>query len=96
MSINQLNLPLQVHLFKDSDVEDTLPKVVALIEEADPIKASVGLPFYWTAEKAAEAGFKVMLAGQGADELFGGYQRYVTEYCKDGGEAVENNVQRRG
>ena len=49
---NELNLPLQVHLFKDSDVEKTLPKVVALIEEADPIKASVGLPFYWAAEKA--------------------------------------------
>ncbi len=89
---NKLNLPLQVHLFKDSDVEDTLPKAVALIEEADPIKASVGLPFYWAAEEASEAGFKVMLAGQGADELFGGYQRYVTEYCKDGGEAVRKTM----
>jgi asparagine synthase (glutamine-hydrolysing) len=85
---NGLNLPLQVHLFKDSDVEKTLPKVVALIEEPDPIKASVGLPFYWAAEKAAEAGFRVMLAGQGADELFGGYQRYVNEYCKEGSEKV--------
>jgi asparagine synthase (glutamine-hydrolysing) len=83
-----LNLPLQVYLFKDSDVEKTLPRVVALIEEADPIKVSVGLPFYWTAEKAAEAGLRVVLAGQGADELFGGYQRYVNEYCKDGSEKV--------
>ena len=89
---DQLNLPLQVHLFKDSDVEKTLPKVVALIEEADPIKASVGLPFYWAAEKAAEAGFRVMLAGQGADELFGGYQRYVNEYCKDGSEKVRKTM----
>lgn len=85
---DELNLPLQVHLFKDSDVEKVLPKVIALIEEPDPIKASVGLPFYWVAEKAAEAGFKVLLAGQGADELFGGYQRYVNEYCKDGSEKV--------
>jgi asparagine synthase (glutamine-hydrolysing) len=84
----QLNLPLQVHLFKDSDVEKTLPKVVSLIEEADPIKASIGLPFYWTAEKAAEEGWHVVLAGQGADELFGGYQRYVNEYCGEGGEKV--------
>jgi asparagine synthase (glutamine-hydrolysing) len=84
----QLNLPLQVHLFKDSDVETTLPKVVALIEEADPVKASVGLPFYWVAEKAFEEKFHVMLAGQGADELFGGYQRYVHQYCKEGSEKV--------
>jgi asparagine synthase (glutamine-hydrolysing) len=87
-----LNLPLQVDLFKDSDVEKTLPKVVELIEEADPIKASIGVPFYWAAEKAAEAGFKVMLAGQGADELFGGYQRYVNECCKDGSEKVRKTM----
>jgi asparagine synthase (glutamine-hydrolysing) len=84
-----LNLPLQVDLFKDSDVEKTLPKVVGLIEEADPVKAAIGVPFYWAAEKASEAGFKVMLAGQGADELFGGYQRYVTEYCQNGTEKVQ-------
>ena len=89
---NQLNLPLQVHLFKDSDVEKTLPKAVELIEEPDPIKASVGLPFYWAAEKASEAGFQVMLAGQGADELFGGYQRYVNEYCKEGSEKVRKTM----
>jgi asparagine synthase (glutamine-hydrolysing) len=87
-----LNLPLQVDLFKDSDVEKALPKVVELIEEADPVKASIGVPFYWAAEKAAELGFKVMLAGQGADELFGGYQRYVTECCKDGNEAARKTM----
>ncbi|HEX7482818.1 MAG TPA: asparagine synthase-related protein, partial [Candidatus Bathyarchaeia archaeon] len=45
-----LNLPLQVNLFKTSDVEKTLPKVVELIEEPEPIKASIGVPFYWVAE----------------------------------------------
>jgi asparagine synthase (glutamine-hydrolysing) len=89
---DELNLPLQVDLFKDSDVEAILPKVVELIEESDPIKASIGVPFYWTAEKAAEAGFEVMLAGQGADELFGGYQRYVTECCNEGNEKVRKTM----
>ncbi|HEX7482004.1 MAG TPA: asparagine synthase C-terminal domain-containing protein, partial [Candidatus Bathyarchaeia archaeon] len=88
----ELDLPLQVDLFKDSDVEAILPKVVELIEEPDPVKASIGVPFYWVAQKAAEANFKVMLAGQGADELFGGYQRYVTEFCKDGSEAVRKTI----
>jgi asparagine synthase (glutamine-hydrolysing) len=83
-----LGLPLQVDLYKESDVEKTLPKVVTLIEEADPVKAAIGVPFYWTAEKASEAGFKVILAGQGADELFGGYRRYVSEYCQNGAEEV--------
>jgi asparagine synthase (glutamine-hydrolysing) len=87
-----LNLPLQVYLFREVDVENVLSKVVDLIEEPDPVKASIGVPFYWTAEKTAEAGFKVLLAGQGADELFGGYQRYVNEYLLQGEEEVRNTM----
>jgi asparagine synthase (glutamine-hydrolysing) len=87
-----LNLPLQVSLFKEADVEKVLSKVVGLIEEPDPVKASVGVPFYWTAKKTAEAGFKVLLAGQGADELFGGYQRYVNEYLMHGAEKVRKTM----
>jgi asparagine synthase (glutamine-hydrolysing) len=87
-----LNLPLQIHLFKDSDVENIILSVVGLIEEADPIKVSVGLPFYWAAQKAFEFGLPVMLAGQGADELFGGYLRYVKELCKAGSEKVRETM----
>jgi len=85
---DELNLPLQVYLFKEADVEKVVSRVVALIEEPDAVKASIGVPFYWTAEKTASAGFKVLLAGQGADELFGGYQRYVNEYLLHGEETV--------
>lgn len=87
-----LDLPMQIHLYKDSDVEATLPRVVELIEEADPIKAAIGVPFYWVAQQATEAKYKVLLAGQGADELFGGYQRYVNEYLKDGPEKVRRTI----
>lgn len=84
-----LKLPLHIHLFEESDVEKVLSKVVELSEEADPVKASIGVPFYWIAEKTAEAGFKILFAGQGADELFGGYQRYVNEYLKHGAEKAK-------
>jgi asparagine synthase (glutamine-hydrolysing) len=89
---DDLNLPLQVFLFRETDVEKVVSKVVELIEEPDPVKASIGVPFYWTAEKTAEAGFKVLLAGQGADELFGGYQRYVNEYLLHGVERVRKTM----
>jgi asparagine synthase (glutamine-hydrolysing) len=89
---NELMLPIQVHLFKEADVEKVISKVVGLIEEPDPVKASIGVPFYWTAEMTAEIGFHVLLAGQGADELFGGYQRYVNDYLEYGEEKVRRTM----
>jgi asparagine synthase (glutamine-hydrolysing) len=85
---DELSLPIQVYLFREADVEKVVSRVVELIEEADAVKVSIGVPFYWTAEKASEAGFRVLLAGQGADELFGGYQRYVNDYLLYGKEQV--------
>lgn len=87
-----LELPLKVHLFTDADAERDISKVVSLIEESDPIKAAVGVPFFWNAQKASTEGFRVMLAGQGADELFGGYQRYVNEYLVEGDEAARRTM----
>jgi asparagine synthase (glutamine-hydrolysing) len=88
----ELNLPLCMYLFKEADVEAVGAKVVELVEEPDPVKVSIGVPFYLTAQKAAQAGFKVLLAGQGADELFGGYQRYVSEYIRSGDEQVRKTM----
>ncbi|MDR2699430.1 MAG: hypothetical protein LBC12_01185 [Nitrososphaerota archaeon] len=88
----KLGLPMQVHLFKESDVEKILPEVVDVIEEVDPVKTAIGVPVYWAAQKAQEAGYTALFAGQGADELFGGYQRYVNEYCKYGSEKVRQTM----
>lgn len=88
----QLKLPIQIQLFKEEAAEKIVPKVVELVEEPDPIKISIGIPLYWTAEKAAEMGFKVMLAGQGADELFGGYRRYIEYYLVHGDEKTRRMI----
>jgi asparagine synthase (glutamine-hydrolysing) len=89
---DELRLPLSVHLFLEEDVAKVAAKVVELIEEPDPVKLAIGIPFYWTAQKTVKAGFKVLLAGQGADELFGGYQRYVNEYCLKGEEKTRRTM----
>jgi len=88
----KLELPIHIYLYDREDVRKILPKILWLIEEPDPIKASIGIPFYWTAEKTAEMNFKVMLAGQGADELFGGYQRYVHDYLTYGSEKLRETL----
>ena len=88
----ELKLPLCCYLYGEHEVLQTVRDVIGAIEEPDPVKVSIGIPIYWTAEKAAEMGFKVMLAGQGADELFGGYKRYLDGYLEGGVERAERAI----
>jgi asparagine synthase (glutamine-hydrolysing) len=73
----ELNLPIKICIYDEKDVCKTFPLVLRLIEEPDSIKASIGIAIYWVSEQAAKKGLHVMLAGQGSDELFAGYKRYV-------------------
>jgi len=87
-----LKLPIHVYTYNEDDVEKVVRKVVWLIEEPDPVKTSIAIPIYWTAEKTAEVNLKVLLAGQGADELFGGYKRYVDDYLQHGREKAQETI----
>ncbi|MGB9853796.1 MAG: DUF7411 family protein [Candidatus Bathyarchaeales archaeon] len=87
-----LGLPLHIYLYSEKDVEKVIPKVLWAIESPDPVKTSIGIPFFWTAEKTAEMGFRVLLAGQGADELFGGYMHYLNLYLQRGEEAAQKKI----
>jgi asparagine synthase (glutamine-hydrolysing) len=87
-----LDLPLHIQTYTVGELEQTLAEVLWLIEEPNPINACIAVPFYWLAETASKLGYPVLFAGQGADELFGGYQRYLTEYSQSGAEAVEQKM----
>lgn len=65
-----------VYEFDEKAVDDALPEVVYAVESADPVKVSIALPLFILAREARLDGYKVLLSGQGADELFGGYARY--------------------
>jgi asparagine synthase (glutamine-hydrolysing) len=84
-----LHMPTQVKTYTINDVEKALPKVLSLIEEPNLLNASIAIPLYWTAEAAAAHGLNVLFAGQGADELFGGYHRYLNIYAEKGVDAVQ-------
>ena len=85
-------LPLHLQTYTVNELEETLADVLWLIEEPHVINACIAVPFYWLAETASKLGYPILLAGQGADELFGGYQRYLTEYGESGVEAVEQKM----
>ncbi len=51
-----------------------LPRIVASLD--DPTGDYAVVPTYFLARRAREAGLKVVLSGEGGDELFAGYGRY--------------------
>ncbi len=87
-----LDLPFYIQTYSVSDLEETLVRVLWLIEEPHVINLCIAVPFFWVAETASKLGYPVLLAGQGADELFGGYQRYLTEFVNTGAEVVKQNM----
>lgn len=57
-----------------SEFENSLPKIVACLEE--PIASSSIVPMYFVSQRARQD-VKVVMIGQGPDELFGGYKRHL-------------------
>ena len=61
-------------LFTEADFWRLLPQIVSAVD--DPAADYAMLPTFALAQVAREAGLKVILSGEGGDELFGGYGRY--------------------
>ncbi len=64
-----------------TEFENALPKIVASLEE--PIAASSIVPMYFVCQRARQD-VKVVLVGQGPDELFGGYKRHLGVHYGEG------------
>ena len=60
--------------FRESDFWTLLPEIARAMD--DPAADYAILPTYKLAAAAREAGLKVILSGEGGDELFAGYGRY--------------------
>jgi len=60
--------------FNEDDFWSVLPEIAAAMD--DPAADYAILPTYKLAARAHEAELKVVLSGEGGDELFGGYGRY--------------------
>lgn len=82
---------LHIRIISISELETVIPKVMNVLGIADPMSISLGIPLYFACCEARARGITVLLTGQGADELFGGYHRY-TEIIKSGTQALHEAI----
>ena len=75
-----LNMDLEICEVTEELVREALPQVVKAIGDDNLMKVSVGLTTYFATKMVADDGIKVAFSGQGADELFGGYKRYLKSF----------------
>jgi asparagine synthase (glutamine-hydrolysing) len=72
-----LNLSCTYVTISSKEIAFALPEVIGAIPKKDPVNVSIALTLYFVTRFAKEHGYARILTGQGADELFGGYSRYL-------------------
>ena len=80
----KLDLKLRVNELTDDEVEQIIPEIINSIEDTNAGQVEVAVPVYAAVKLAHEDEINVMLTGQGADELFGGYSWYAKVVEKEG------------
>ena len=71
---------------------DSLPEVIGAIGIANQMDVEIALPFFLAARSARRLGVSLLVSGQGPDELFAGYARYVRIYEESGEEELESHL----
>lgn len=88
-----MELPLYTHTVTVEEVKRCTPLVLEAIGEWNIMKLGVGMTAYMASELASQNGLRVLLSGQGADELFGGYHRYLKIF-KEKGNVLQDDLWR--
>ena len=73
----ELDLSLEIRTVTADEIEATLPVVLGLLPDPTPVDLAIATTLFFVAETARSAGYERILTGQGADEVFGGYSRYL-------------------
>ncbi|QSW98782.1 asparagine synthase C-terminal domain-containing protein [Haloterrigena alkaliphila] len=68
---------LTVVELEPADLERAVPRVAEATGRTNAMDVQIALPLYLVGERVAADGFDALAVGQGADELFGGYEKVV-------------------
>jgi asparagine synthase (glutamine-hydrolysing) len=77
LAAKRFGLDMHEYYLKPADIVEAIPLIAGHYDE--PFANESAVPTYFCAKLAAADGFKVMLAGDGGDEIFGGNARYAKQ-----------------
>ncbi|MFP8954059.1 asparagine synthase C-terminal domain-containing protein [Natrialbaceae archaeon A-arb3/5] len=72
-----MNRELTVVELEPADLEQAVPEIARATGRTNAMDVQIALPLFLVGERAAADGFDALAVGQGADELFGGYEKVV-------------------
>ncbi|HNU71605.1 MAG TPA: asparagine synthetase B [Thermodesulfobacteriota bacterium] len=81
--------PLKIKTLSVEDIEALIPRIIEDIEDYSLNQVEVAVPLHAAMTMAQENGERVVLTGQGADELFGGYSWYPRIVDQEGYASFE-------
>lgn len=86
IAAKRFNTQQNEYYLTPDDTVAAIPKIAAYYDE--PFGNSSALAAYYCAKMAKDNGIKVLLAGDGGDELFAGNERYARQLLFDGYQKV--------
>lgn len=84
----RFGLELHTKELTQAEVERLVPEIIDVIEDSNAGQVEVAIPVYCAVQLAARQGMRIILTGQGADELFGGYSWYSRVAGRQGYETL--------
>jgi asparagine synthase (glutamine-hydrolysing) len=88
----ELEEKLRIVEVKLEEIEAQIATVINIIESITPMQVELALVLYFAMQAMNKDGIKVAISGQGSDELFAGYKRYIDILNKKGEAALESEL----